>query len=170
MASQVARPQRHVRGDRGWLLAGYAGVAGFFVLEAALRASGRASSLAASKDDSGTTRRIVAAYLLAGTVPPLLRRVPATPLPRAAAPAGLAVEATGLVLRAWSMRTLGASYSRTLRTAEAQPVVEVGPYRLVRHPGYLGSLVIWTGSPSRHAACRSSRWSVDSSPVPIGAA
>lgn len=43
------------------------------------------------------------------------------------------------------MRTLGAFYSRTLQTREEQTVVETGPYRLVRHPGYLGSLLIWTG-------------------------
>jgi protein-S-isoprenylcysteine O-methyltransferase Ste14 len=43
------------------------------------------------------------------------------------------------------MRTLGASYSRTLRTAEAQGVVDDGPYRLIRHPGYAGSLLTWTG-------------------------
>jgi protein-S-isoprenylcysteine O-methyltransferase Ste14 len=50
-----------------------------------------------------------------------------------------------LTLRIWSMRTLGAFYSRTLRTEEDQRVVETGPYRLVRHPGYLGSVLIWTG-------------------------
>jgi protein-S-isoprenylcysteine O-methyltransferase Ste14 len=49
------------------------------------------------------------------------------------------------VERAWSMRTLGASYSRTLRTGEAQPLVDEGPYRLVRHPGYAGSLLTWSG-------------------------
>ena len=43
------------------------------------------------------------------------------------------------------MRTLGASYSRTLRTTDAQPVVDRGPYGWVRHPGYLGSLLTWTG-------------------------
>jgi protein-S-isoprenylcysteine O-methyltransferase Ste14 len=43
------------------------------------------------------------------------------------------------------MRTLGASYSRTLRTEDEQPVVAEGPYRLIRHPGYLGSLLTWTG-------------------------
>jgi protein-S-isoprenylcysteine O-methyltransferase Ste14 len=43
------------------------------------------------------------------------------------------------------MRTLGSSYSRTLRAEEAQRVVDGGPYRLIRHPGYLGSLLTWTG-------------------------
>jgi len=43
------------------------------------------------------------------------------------------------------MRTLGASYSRTLRTDDAQRVVDDGPYRLIRHPGYAGSLLVWSG-------------------------
>ena len=45
----------------------------------------------------------------------------------------------------WALRTLGAFYSRTLRTAEAQRVVDDGPHRLIRHPGYAGWLLTWTG-------------------------
>jgi protein-S-isoprenylcysteine O-methyltransferase len=43
------------------------------------------------------------------------------------------------------MRTLGGFYTRTLRVTDGQPVVETGPYAVVRHPGYLGSLLVWTG-------------------------
>ena len=43
------------------------------------------------------------------------------------------------------MRTLGRSYTRTLRTHDAQHVVDTGPYAVVRHPGYAGSLLTWTG-------------------------
>ena len=131
--------------SRGWFLAGYAGVAGFFAVEAAARERGRAANLTASDDDQGTTRDIVTACIVAATTAPLLQRVPVRPPPRAAAPLGLALQATGLGLRIWSMRTLGASYSRTLRTEGQQGVVTDGPYRLIRHPGYAGSLLIWTG-------------------------
>jgi protein-S-isoprenylcysteine O-methyltransferase Ste14 len=55
------------------------------------------------------------------------------------------VMAAGLVLRAWSMRALGPYYSRTLRTSSDQVVVESGPYRVIRHRGYLGSIMVWTG-------------------------
>ena len=55
------------------------------------------------------------------------------------------MQGLGLALRAWAMRTLGRSYSRTLRTEAEQGVVDIGPYRLVRHPGYLGSVLVWTG-------------------------
>lgn len=137
--------QRHSRSDTAWFLAGYAGLAGFFALEAVTRKRGSASSLAASGDDQGTTRMIGVAYGLAAELPLLLRQVPAPQLPPAAGPVGLTVQAAGLALRAWSMRTLGASYSRTLRTGQGQQVVDTGPYRVLRHPGYAGSLLTWTG-------------------------
>jgi protein-S-isoprenylcysteine O-methyltransferase Ste14 len=129
----------------GWFLVGFAGIAGFFLVEGLARQRGTAASLDASGDDEGTTRGIVTASVAAATLTPLLRRVPVRPLPRAVAPVGLALEATGLALRIWSMRTLGVAYSRTLRTDDAHEVVDAGPYRFIRHPGYAGSLLTWTG-------------------------
>ncbi|MGH3524973.1 MAG: methyltransferase family protein [Mycobacterium sp.] len=133
------------RADRGWLLAGYWGVAGFFALEVLARQPGSASSLDASRHDGGTTRMVASAYVIAAALPPALRRVRALRLPAPAGPAGLALQAGGLALRAWSMRTLGSSYTRTLRTDDHQHVVESGPYRLISHPGYTGSLLTWAG-------------------------
>jgi protein-S-isoprenylcysteine O-methyltransferase Ste14 len=129
----------------GWFIAGYAGVAGFLLLEASTRDRSAASSLDASRDDRGSTRMIVAAYATAAVVAPAVRMLRRPQLPPATAPLGLSLEIAGLGLRAWSMRTLGSSYSRTLRVQGAQQVVERGPYRFVRHPGYAGSLMIWTG-------------------------
>lgn len=129
----------------GWFLAGYAGIAGFFALEAVSREGGAAASLEASADDQDTTRMIVTAVAAAVVLAPFVRRSSLLRLPSAIVPAGLVLELTGLTLRAWSMETLGRSYTRTLRTEGEQPVIDTGPYRLVRHPGYLGSLLIWTG-------------------------
>jgi len=130
---------------RGWFLAGYVGVAGFLALEALTRQRGTAASLEASDDDRGTTRAILAAYAVAGLAAPGLRRLPLPPLPRSVGPTGLALEGIGLAVRAWSMLTLGRSYTRTLRVQDEHAVIDTGPYHLVRHPGYLGSLMIWTG-------------------------
>ena len=133
-------------GEGPWLAAGYCGLAGFFLLELVLRAPGGASAVSASENDQGTTRLIIAAYAVATDLPLLARRWRFARLPRRFAAAGLLVQGAGLALRAWSMHELGSAYTRTLRTeGEAQPVVRSGPYRLVRHPGYLGSLVTWTG-------------------------
>ena len=51
----------------------------------------------------------------------------------------------GLSLRLWSAGTLGAHYTRTLRIGAGHRIVEAGPYALVRHPGYAGSLLMWFG-------------------------
>jgi protein-S-isoprenylcysteine O-methyltransferase Ste14 len=53
--------------------------------------------------------------------------------------------ALGLALKIWAMQTLGRFYTRTLRATTGQPVIESGPYRLVRHPGYLGAILLWMG-------------------------
>src|SRR3954469_9852208 len=96
-------------------------------------------------DNRGSTRLILAAYAATiivdialsrssvGDVGPLWRWV------------GVAMLSAGLALRAWAMSTLGSYYTRTLRTVERQHVVDDGPYRLIRHPGYSGSLLIWVG-------------------------
>ena len=128
-----------------WFIAGYAGVVGFLLLEALVRQRGSASDLDTSADDDGTTRQVAAVYVAASLGAPLLRRLPVRPLPALCAPMGLVVLLCGLMLRVWSMQTLSEAYSRTLRVTERQITVDRGPYKHVRHPGYLGSLLIWAG-------------------------
>ncbi|ORB17457.1 hypothetical protein BST37_03795 [Mycobacterium noviomagense] len=129
----------------GWLVAGYIGIAGFFAGEAVLRKPGAAASLETSSADRGTTRLIVSAYVLATQLPLVLQRVRVLRLPGVTGPIGLALQAAGIALRGWSMHTLGAFYTRTLRTEDHQHVVDTGAYRFVRHPGYAGSLMTWAG-------------------------
>jgi protein-S-isoprenylcysteine O-methyltransferase Ste14 len=145
MITASPRAHRHPNADTGWLLAGYGGLAGYLGFEALVRKPGDASSFQASNDDRGTTRLIVGAFVAAALVPLASLRLRMLRLPRAVGPAGLVLQIGGIALRVWSMRTLGDSYTRTLRTRERQPLVETGPYRLVRHPGYAGSLLSWTG-------------------------
>jgi protein-S-isoprenylcysteine O-methyltransferase Ste14 len=128
-----------------WFLAGCTVLGGFLLLEASTRKPGAASSLEVSDDDKSTTRTVAATYAAAAMLVPLVRLGPGAQLPRTVAIAGLGFEGLGLVIRAWSMRTLGHAYTRTLRVADDQQVVDTGPYRLVRHPGYLGSMATWTG-------------------------
>lgn len=132
-------------GNNGWLLAGYVGVGGFFVQEVFLRRPGPASSLAASRDDEGTTRILLTSSGLAYGLPLALGRLPVPMMSPAAAAIGLIMQGSGLALRVWSMRTLGSFYTRTLRTAQNQHVVDTGPYRMIRHPGYTGALLVWIG-------------------------
>ncbi len=72
-----------------------------------------------------------------------LRALPGMP---AIAWVGVTIAALGLLVRLWSVLMLRDRYTRTLLTAGDSHVLERGgPYRFVRHPGYLGSLLCLNG-------------------------
>lgn len=121
----------------------------FFVLERLLRQGDEAVSLEAGPSDKGTSGLIavgfvstVASALLA---PVLSRRGPGQTGGPQLTVVGQGMMLAGLAMKVWAMRTLGRFYTRTLRTAPDQMVVQAGPYRLIRHPGYVGTLLIWDG-------------------------
>ena len=58
---------------------------------------------------------------------------------------GLVILVAGLVLRGWSIETLGAYFTAAVAVSADQPVVSAGPYRVLRHPSYAGLLLIMTG-------------------------
>jgi protein-S-isoprenylcysteine O-methyltransferase Ste14 len=127
----------------------YALLAIFIASERLLRQGDEAISLEESEEDRGTTRLVGAAYgvsINAGLLAPVLSRAGigriSNPRP---ATAGVMLMVVGLALKVWAMRTLGRFYTRTLRTASDQVVVEGGPYRFLRHPGYLGAIMMWSG-------------------------
>ena len=59
---------------------------------------------------------------------------------------GIGLMLGGIALRLWATRALGRFYTRTLRLAHDQPVIDSGPYKVLRHPGYSGVLVMWAGA------------------------
>jgi protein-S-isoprenylcysteine O-methyltransferase Ste14 len=118
----------------------------FLFTEILLRKGGESSSLKADKSDNGTTRTILFAYISSIILLLVLTFAHIGFFENAAVGwIGLFVMAAGLILRFLSMRELGKYYSRTLRTMENQQLITTGPYRLIRHPGYLSSICIWTG-------------------------
>jgi protein-S-isoprenylcysteine O-methyltransferase Ste14 len=58
---------------------------------------------------------------------------------------GIAFGACGLALRLWAVLTLRQRYTRTLLIQQEHSIERGGPYRWVRHPGYLGSLLVLNG-------------------------
>jgi len=126
----------------GYLLLGV-----FFVSERLLRQGEEARSFDAAASDQDTTRLVGAAYavgIAAGLLAPALSRsgrIYDSRLPKL----GIVLMVLGLGLKWWAMHTLGRFYTRTLRTASDQLVVDNGPYRYVRHPGYLGAVLMWIG-------------------------
>lgn len=70
-----------------------------------------------------------------------------TGLPWYAFYVGLALCATGIAVRLWSLETLGRNFSVLVRTSADQEMIRRGPYRLVRHPSYTAILLIVLGVP-----------------------
>jgi protein-S-isoprenylcysteine O-methyltransferase len=122
----------------------------FLVAERLLRQGKEAATLEAGPSDQGTTRAVGAAFgasLLMLLFAPLLHRWRIGRVSRpAVAWSGIAAMVAGLALRIWAARVLGASYTRTLRTSGEQHIVTEGPYRVVRHPGYAGVLLLLLGA------------------------
>jgi protein-S-isoprenylcysteine O-methyltransferase len=58
---------------------------------------------------------------------------------------GLALFAAGLGLRWYAMAYLGRLFTFDVSVAADHRVVDTGPYRLVRHPAYTGSLLSFAG-------------------------
>lgn len=53
---------------------------------------------------------------------------------------------TGLMIRIIATRTLREYYTRTLKIQTDQELIDSGLYKFVRHPGYLGVIMVWTGA------------------------
>jgi len=119
------------------------------VIEGRLRLGEEARSRGAGADDRGTSRLLGAAFglsILGVLISPLLNALDVGRLPEAAGWSGLALMLGAIGVRVWAARSLGASYTRTLRTTSGQRLVDSGPYRFVRHPGYVAGIVMWLGA------------------------
>ena len=54
---------------------------------------------------------------------------------------GIFIQIVGLVVRVWSLQTLGRFYTGQLTITTNHRIITNGPYRYIRHPGYLSVLV-----------------------------
>jgi protein-S-isoprenylcysteine O-methyltransferase Ste14 len=51
----------------------------------------------------------------------------------------------GIIIRIWSIITLGNSFRTTVEVHNNQKVITNGPYKFVRHPSYTGAIIICVG-------------------------
>jgi protein-S-isoprenylcysteine O-methyltransferase Ste14 len=58
---------------------------------------------------------------------------------------GISIVVAGAALRIWAVVTLGRFFKLTVTIQPDHHVVEVGPYRRLRHPSYTGLLLILAG-------------------------
>jgi methyltransferase len=64
----------------------------------------------------------------------------------------LGLFAIGMGLRYWTIRTLGARWSTRVIVVPGEPLVTTGPFRLLRHPNYLGVVLELVALPMAHTA------------------
>ena len=132
-------------------ITGYLLVFVYLVSDMRLRSGEKAKSIAANATDRQSTYRLVQAFgvsILFLLLAPLFNyfrigRVSAGWFPGWL---GVGLMVAGIALRAWSTRVLGRFYTRTLQIDAGHRIVQQGPYKLVRHPGYSGSLLVWIGA------------------------
>jgi len=58
---------------------------------------------------------------------------------------GLVLMLSGLVFRAWAVRTLGEFFTPTVQIQDKHQLITKGPYSLVRHPSYTGAFLSFIG-------------------------
>jgi protein-S-isoprenylcysteine O-methyltransferase len=131
-------------------LAAYGLIGLFLLLERLARQGAAAKSLEAGRFDRRSTVILGIAFLiglLALLLAPLLNAFQiGTQSEKLIGWAGIGVMVGGIVLRFWASRVLGRFYTRTLRVADDQSLVDKGPYRLIRHPGYSADVLLWAGA------------------------
>lgn len=121
------------------------------IIEPHLRRGEEAKNLRAGQFDEGSTRWIGAALLISWItllLAPVLNAFQIGNMNDSLliGVGGLAIMLGGLTLKVWAMDTLGAFFTRTLLVKKEQHIVQEGPYHFIRHPGYLGSILMFVGA------------------------
>jgi protein-S-isoprenylcysteine O-methyltransferase Ste14 len=102
----------------------------FFAIELLLRQGSAARSWKATASDRGSTMLIVVTYIVIGVC--LALPFPGPHFPRPVRWGGAVFAVLGVALRVAAFRSLGSSYSRTLRINEGQQLVMRGVHRRIR--------------------------------------
>jgi len=129
------------------LLSGYVVIVLFFAIQLTLRRSKAARSFKGGTYDRGNMVLIGAATGMGLWLPLIadFAGVAVFSIDLSEGLVALAVMSLGVGLRVWAAVVLGRYYTTTLMMTEGQTVVASGPYSLIRHPGYLGEILLWTG-------------------------
>ncbi|MFN8528051.1 MAG: isoprenylcysteine carboxylmethyltransferase family protein [Anaerolineae bacterium] len=131
-------------------LLAYVMIGFFFAIDRFARQGKQAKSLERGIYDRGSTGLLTVAFVIAAAMllaAPFLNLLGIGSLTQVLLIGwlGLVLMALSLMMRLWANKALGMFYTRTLRVIDDHHVVQSGPYRVVRHPGYLGVILMWVG-------------------------
>jgi protein-S-isoprenylcysteine O-methyltransferase Ste14 len=128
-------------------ISAYVLLVSFFLLESFLRKDKTAKSIEKSSSDNKSTVLILLTFFVVLVLSIILNLFHFGLFnSESIAITGIAVMITGILIRIHSMLTLSKFYTRTLITVDNQELVKKGLYKLIRHPGYLGTILIWSGA------------------------
>jgi protein-S-isoprenylcysteine O-methyltransferase Ste14 len=119
-----------------------------YAVQAEIRFGDKARATRGGPSDRFSTMALSLAMLapLLGFVFAMKGRIPITlPGMPATAWVGVILGASGFTLRLWSLLLLRERFTRTLLVQSGHQIERGGPYRFIRHPGYLGSLLCLNG-------------------------
>jgi protein-S-isoprenylcysteine O-methyltransferase Ste14 len=96
-------------------------------------------------EDRGSMLLIIVGFWLSVLLNPLYIRLFPVVLPVPVFWLGFAAAVSGMILRLYSVWTLRKFFSMAVRVGSEQKIVQDGPYRLIRHPAYTGSILTLLG-------------------------
>ena len=119
------------------------------VLASVLQPDYGALTIVAKPGDKGTGAQIVwSVYFtqLAAILEATYLRYPQSFEWATIASAALAAMVLGLALRTWAVVALGRFFTMHISVQKGHAIVRDGPYKIVRHPSYLGAFVLYTST------------------------
>lgn len=105
--------------------------------------------LKATAETDRNSYLVIYACAVIGIIAPIIEWAYLKPLHstwNAVSIAGLGIILSGLALRVWSIQVLGRFFTATVQLQEGHQLVKRGPYRLLRHPSYVGAYMAYIGS------------------------
>lgn len=126
------------------LAVSYVLLAILFYLEYKYESSRTTTTLQTSADDRGTTRLLLIMWFLSLLIAPIWILLSAATMPFFSSWIGLGLIISGLLLLRWTTY-VNPFYLRTMATTDDHFICTDGPYKTIRHPGYLAFLIAWIG-------------------------
>lgn len=129
-----------LRAPQPWIIVALA------VLASVLQPGYNPFTITRKPKDRGTGAQIIwSVYLtqLAAIIEAAYWRYPQSVNWDAAAVVCLAVAVLGLAFRTWAVLTLGNLFSMHIDIQDGHSIIQHGPFRIVRHPSYLGAFLMY---------------------------